>query len=483
MKNETEASIETSPDTKHKERSVDTKDLLYPFAIVLLMLSFFDLTGTLASFGIITMLLLNIFQLDMSLTTLLNLAINIVAQLGGILMFLLLQRANKVEPEEKRMPQHNPLQVLYYVFALDIAFLLGVLYFVDLLLEPLGESVSSYKDIFPTPDLLANPVYYFLFFGVLVFGAAVAEELIFRRTLIPLLERRGIGMFWTLLISSFMFSLIHTPSDLLLGSIRFTLVHFLGTFTGGLTLGYLYIRTRKVIYPMILHGLSNGVSGLGIIALESENFILMNILSYFLLVTFLIGIGVFFWLLVDFFRTSTEPSAWKRIITDFRYRDNRLLPILIMMVGFILIEGGRDIVFSRIFDLLGPISRERTILELIIETGYFLIIISALSYFVFRMTQPMTVPDWISPSVLSPFASGHSTQLGTALFQSGSGRSILCPSCNKRNVSGVTFCVFCGTDIRERLKEEPRCPTCNQNVLPNSSFCVFCGTELDGISK
>ncbi|MFW9777559.1 MAG: type II CAAX prenyl endopeptidase Rce1 family protein [Candidatus Heimdallarchaeota archaeon] len=480
MKDENEISMETLSDSQHKEGMVDTKDLLYPFAVVLLMLSFFDLAGTLASFGIVTMLLLNLFQLEASLATLLNLAINIIAQLGGILMFLFLKRTNKVEPEEKQMPQHNPLQVLYYVFALDISFLLGVLYFIDLLLEPLGENVSSYEEIFPTPDLLATPIYYLLFFGVLVFGAALAEELIFRRTLIPLLERRGLGMFWTLVISSFMFSLIHTPSDLLLGTIRFTLVHFLGTFAGGLTLGYLYIRTRKVIYPMIMHGLSNGVSGLSLIALESGNFILMSILSYFLLVSLLIGGCVFFWLLFDFFRTSKEPSTWKRIITDFKYRDKRLLPVLIMMVGFVLIEGGRDLVFSIIFDFLGPISRERTLLELIIETGYFWILISALLYFIFRMTHPIAEPDWISPSIFSPFVSGHSTQPKAVSFQSESGKPILCPNCKKRNFPGVTFCVFCGTNFTEIIKQEPRCPTCNQNVLPNASFCVFCGTRLGG---
>jgi membrane protease YdiL (CAAX protease family) len=173
----------------------------------------------------------------------------------------------------RTMPETKPVVQVYLLYAMEIAFLIIVLFAVDPLLAPLGESTSSYEAIFPSSALLAMPLYYILFFGVLVFGAAVSEELIFRRSIIPFLERRGLGTFWALIFSALMFSLIHVPADLLEffysndgGALRFAINHFFGTFAGGITLGYIYMRTRDIKWPMIAHGFSNGFSGIVILA-------------------------------------------------------------------------------------------------------------------------------------------------------------------------------------------------------------------------
>ncbi|MFX0184624.1 MAG: lysostaphin resistance A-like protein, partial [Candidatus Hodarchaeota archaeon] len=232
-----ELNEEIIPEDSSKSH-IQNKDLLYPFAVVLLMLSIFDITGNFAAIGLLAALLLGFLgSTSESMLTLLTLFLNLIAQLGSILIFIVLHQSNRIESEEKEMPHGPYLLIVLLVYSIDFIYIIFVTPLIDMILKQLatffgislGELVSTYEGIFPTLDLLENPLYYLLFFGVLVFGAAISEELIFRRTLIPFLERRGFGTFWVLIFSSLLFSLIHTPADLISGSIRYAIVHFFGT--------------------------------------------------------------------------------------------------------------------------------------------------------------------------------------------------------------------------------------------------------------
>lgn len=88
-----------------------------------------------------------------------------------------------------------------------------------------------------------------LLFTLAAIAAPVVEELIFRGLLFGKLfgHRSIIG----LLLSSFLFGLIHMPSDL--GS------WFI--YGGmGLVLGFVYLRTNKLAYTMWIHFLNNGIA-------------------------------------------------------------------------------------------------------------------------------------------------------------------------------------------------------------------------------
>ncbi|MHA1227680.1 MAG: lysostaphin resistance A-like protein, partial [Candidatus Hodarchaeales archaeon] len=306
-----------------KNSRLTNKDLLYPFAIILLMLSVFDLSANFANSTILVTLILGLFEItSQDMVTLLNLLLNLIAQAGAIVTFVFLYRSNKIEPEEKKVPRSQFLLKMLLIYSAEFTFIFVLVPVLDKLLEPLGPSISSYESIFPSITLLRDPLYYILFFGVLTFGASISEELIFRRSLIPFLERRGLGTFWVLMFTSILFSFIHVPADIMQGSLRWTIVHFMGTFIGGFALGYLYMLTREIVWPIILHSANNAFSGLSIITYARYDlfgdFLLLPILAFWVLVFLAIGSGIIIYAFILFItKRHTVQPVWMKILKDF----------------------------------------------------------------------------------------------------------------------------------------------------------------------
>jgi len=444
---------EITPENSSKS-FIQNKDLLYPFAVVLLMLSIFDITGNFAAIGLLAALLLGFFgSTSESMLTLLSLFLNLVAQLGSILIFIVLYQGNRIESEEKKMPPGPFFLIVLLVYSIDFIYIIFVVPIIDSFLEPLGETVITYEGIFPTLDLLGNPLYYILFFGVLVFGAAISEELVFRRTLIPLLERRGFGTFWVLIFSSLLFSLIHTPADLISGSIRYAIVHFFGTFAGGLTLGFVYMRTRDVRWPMLLHGLSNGFAGVAAIALaryeELNDFTLIFISGFWIMIFVFVGIGTTVYSVVQFIRKrkSIDVPVWIRILTDFNLRTNYLNLVIALIIGFILIEGGIPVILNFIFGYLGEATRERLVLENLIGLCYLIPLAIVLGYFIYRTATPLETPDWVSEPIISVSKPIHFIPQHPTMAQ-------FCTYCGRPRLQGAQFCVYCGEKYLEFVPTE-----------------------------
>ncbi|MFX0149703.1 MAG: type II CAAX prenyl endopeptidase Rce1 family protein [Candidatus Hodarchaeota archaeon] len=427
-----------------KRSFIQNKDLLYPFAVVLLILSITDITGSFVAIGFLATLLLGFFgSTSESMMTLLNLLLNLITQIGSILIFITLYHGNRIESEEKKMPPGPFFLIVLLVYSIDFIYIIFVVPIIDTFLEPLGETVITYEGIFPTMDLLGNPLYYILFFGVLVFGAAISEELVFRRALIPFLERRGFGTFWVLMFSSLLFSLIHTPADLIVGSIRYAITHFFGTFAGGLTLGFVYMRTRDVRWPMLLHGMTNGFAGVAAIALaryeELNEYTLIMISGIWMMIFLIVGIGTTVYLVIQFIRkrTSIDVPVWIRILTDFNLRSKYLNSVLTLIISFIIIIGVIPVLLNWIFGYFGETTREIQILENIIGLSYLIPLSIILVYFIYRIAAPLETPDWVSdPIILAEKPIHFIPQQPTA--------NRFCTSCGRQRIQGAQFCVYCG---------------------------------------
>ena len=119
--------------------SLPFKDLLYCFAIILVMLTTFDLMGNIAYFGIIFG-----FTYTEADIPVLNLILNLAAQVGVILSFYILYRLRKIEPDEKTSPEGIHSLTTYALYALNIAFAFYVVVNIDALLrEVFGLSTES----------------------------------------------------------------------------------------------------------------------------------------------------------------------------------------------------------------------------------------------------------------------------------------------------------------------------------------------------
>lgn len=80
----------------------------------------------------------------------------------------------------------------------------------------------------------------------------ILEEIIFRGIILRgIIESKKV--LFPLLFSAFLFMLIHIN----VLAFEKSIPNMISSFLFGLLLGYLYLKTEKLIYPIILHGLSN----------------------------------------------------------------------------------------------------------------------------------------------------------------------------------------------------------------------------------
>ena len=453
---------ETQSYNSESKLSLSKNDLIYCFAIILLMLAAFDLMGNFIFIGITIGINYTIADIPI-----LNLILNLGAQIGVVVSFLILYRLRKIEPEEKTSPKGNHFLTTYSLYALNLAFAFFVIINIVNLLEDNGFSTASpYEGIEPTRALLENPLFVPLFFAVIIVGASVSEELVFRRALIPMLERRGLGQAWVLLISSVVFSLRHTPGDFLSGSLGFTIIHLFGTMSGGLILGYLYLRTRNILWPILLHALNNGVAAIGqiisAIYINPESMVVtfsipLLIYTLYSLITILIGVIVFSYLIIQLVTRQSDMGGpiWIQILTDTKIKSVKLRSILIVTIIFIFFSGGIPFVFDfveSILELSGIVEGTSLgVVMVLIEITYYFLFLIAISWFVFKKAQPIATPIFV-PTVISGETkySSVSTFVHRPVYQQSSGKS--CKSCGNAIIPNAKFCAFCG--VQHLLNDE-----------------------------
>lgn len=100
-----------------------------------------------------------------------------------------------------------------------------------------------------------NPV----FFIVPIITAPILEELIFRKIIFGSLHKR-LGFFLSVLLSSLLF-----------GALHFEFQHLLIYFAMGISLAYVYVQTKRIIVPILVHMGMNTVAILGQLLIDPED--------------------------------------------------------------------------------------------------------------------------------------------------------------------------------------------------------------------
>ncbi len=260
---------------------------------------------------------------------------NLFGQIVGIIVTILFLipffGVKKIETES--LSTWRIIKVLGVAcFALTVATFLAFLLWV--VFTTLGlPIIHSYGSLILTPEQLANPANIVLFFATTTIGAAVFEELIFRRMLIPTLETRGMAPTAAVLASSLGFALIHVPNDVINGSIGYVITHFITTFTLGLMLGLIYVFTRNILFPMIIHAFINFIAFSELILYNLSNFNLLLLFALILLAIWIIGILVGVLAVIWYFRTP-QPR-WAEIL-----KMKSKINILPGLTGYLIIAFG-----------------------------------------------------------------------------------------------------------------------------------------------
>ncbi|MHA1968131.1 MAG: CPBP family glutamic-type intramembrane protease [Candidatus Hodarchaeales archaeon] len=187
-------------------------------------------------------------------------------------------------------------------------------------------------------------------------GIAIFMEFLYRRTLIPLLEKRGMSPFSAVMTSSFAFALVNIPFNLgfqitilresnllniylsrydLLNSLFYSLNLFITAFLLGIACGIVYILTRNILFSIMIHCF--GLLPYYLMELFNNNIFLISFLGLLIIVMNISGLFIALYTLYSFF-TSSSHTTWITILKKKSSVDiNRgLVGFFIIFLGIII---------------------------------------------------------------------------------------------------------------------------------------------------
>ncbi|MFW9994547.1 MAG: lysostaphin resistance A-like protein [Candidatus Odinarchaeota archaeon] len=223
---------------------------------------------------------------------LLNLLVLFGSQiLGAIAVYFLLVPFFRVKQASNAPITRSAFIQTFYLICLTW----GLIIAKNLISVPILEALNAETPVTGTevlilPENMINPLNVLILLLPVTIGAPLFEELLYRRTLIPLLEDRGMSPFSAVVTSTLFFTFIHLPADLINGNITGTILHITSVVLLGFAVGVSYVLTRNVLYPMIIHGSLNGVSAILTIVQYDED--LLNIWLLFNYSIVLVGLIV-----------------------------------------------------------------------------------------------------------------------------------------------------------------------------------------------
>ncbi|MFX0015875.1 MAG: CPBP family intramembrane glutamic endopeptidase [Promethearchaeota archaeon] len=275
----------------------------------------------------------------------LNVLSAILANITGILVclviyFVFIPRL-KVKNAQYKEPTLPNLLLIAPVF-------LGIIFvriIITLIFEYFGTTIyllppwfmESYSQLIDPMIMIQFLIYQFIVIPIYA-------ELLYRRTVIPLLEDRGMSPFLAVIISSLGFCLLYLPYYIHTSNYASIMFWFISTFLFGLATGLIYILTRNVLFSTLyavlyyVYRLSGEIGGV------FQNDLLISahlILSGIILTIGLIPIIYIVWSLVP----RKSSSQWVSII-----KSPSAPKILRGLVGYFILS-----LILVIFQLLVPV--------------------------------------------------------------------------------------------------------------------------------
>ena len=255
---------------------------------------------------IFTVLLICNFTIEMDIL-IFSLLITFLSQFAGILMiyFLVIPLMKIKEVKNQSFTSRNMFRTLLLLCSAFAANIISNYIFTIIfdLFNIIPQ--SGYSGVLLNASHLNNPLNVIIYYLPFTIGAPIFEELLYRRTIIPMLEKRGMAPFTAILTSSIVFAIAHFPNDLINGNLYGGITHCLGVFYISIVLGISYTITRNILFPIIIHSFVNFISFSGPLINTLENEILL--LSYNIVVIniAIMGIGIIFYSIWRYFKRSS----------------------------------------------------------------------------------------------------------------------------------------------------------------------------------
>ncbi len=213
--------------------------------------------------------------------------------IGFVLLFIwYYKRINKNDIFAKASkPTYKYFGICIIIGISSLFLLSGVLNYFQLLVDKLGFTSASLKyDLDSTKNYLISLI-------SLAIIPAICEELIFRGILVNALKQKS--EIFAIILSSVMFSIFHFSPAQLLYPIFF-----------GMILSILYLRTKNIIFPIILHFINNALSlSIQYFSSSSEVFTHSAFMLIYAFITFAIWFVIMCYLFKDFIKTRQNSST------------------------------------------------------------------------------------------------------------------------------------------------------------------------------
>lgn len=185
---------------------------------------------------------------DASMVVYVNVIVFLLAVVGSLLIL-------KKNLQEEKLSHPLPLGKIIGWTALGIVLAWGaqlIAILIETNLLGINEGSENTEGIIDITRM--NP----LFFIIPVFTAPILEELIFRKIIFGTLYKR-MNFFLAVLISSFLFGVLHLE-----------LQHILIYFAMGVALAYVYVKTKRIIVPILVHMGMNALVVISQLAIPAE---------------------------------------------------------------------------------------------------------------------------------------------------------------------------------------------------------------------
>lgn len=195
----------------------------------------------------------------------------IIYTVSFVLPVIIFNSMSKNAEREEYLPKDrgDRLPALYRFFAIGIglgAILLAA--YANNFIIGIFPNYSDFTDEFFWSVELTKPHQIIIYFINVAIVPAFVEELLFRRVVCGSLEKYG--KITAIIISASLFALMHTNIEQLFY-----------TFVAGLVLGWIFVETKSLLFPILLHFLNNGVSALGDIVRQNCSTVVINAYNFY----------------------------------------------------------------------------------------------------------------------------------------------------------------------------------------------------------
>ncbi|MHA1966537.1 MAG: CPBP family intramembrane glutamic endopeptidase [Candidatus Hodarchaeales archaeon] len=187
------------------------------------------------------------FELVQVVTQILFLAI-VCLLLYYLLIYLPRLKVNDAEFKQVNKQSFYIIATLFCLFILSQSIIIS-------LYELVFDKIDFHFDyvISDLNTVKSNPFFLVTYFIYSIILISLFSELVYRRAIIPMLEDRGLSPFHAVILASFAGGLINIPGYILYPDTPHIIYNSIITVLLGFFAGLAYVRTRNIIFPIILH--------------------------------------------------------------------------------------------------------------------------------------------------------------------------------------------------------------------------------------